>query len=484
MNLLLLPPSLAPNGLSYFTMAHPIHSYGPSCALHEDFNRFTRKASEISDEPPRIRPHFFYSSTLPIDDPLSPLPSPSTSFSSGISKVPPRPFSTYDNAALEEAWQGLTKAEEKGAAYGRKIHGHGLWCHDFDLKNKKVDSESPACTGVEDDGGKTHHYGSVCTSDKLEGKKRQKYVSKSPERASPNTKAMAESPPDQERGSSVENLAKIVRDATASGSAHGNLDSKGKDREKVLEKSKLSTMTPMPDSASSIALGTNENTVSCGNTEHDAQSITPQAASILIATTKSQHKNDSHVLLCDDPQYVPIDDSVPIDSDEIAEKEFEAGVPERRHRSIFHLKSSYNKEKVSKSKTSPKTSRRSSRHKPMPVTASYGSSPSERHTTGNPFLRAPSPGRHKATAQNDGADTASEDEGASTASTRPIFRRYHSDNSARSGSEDAGRSHSASHEKKKAYVPVGLSRLHLVEMPLLLVSFPALWIPSQTNPIR
>ena len=78
-------------------MAFHFHTYGPSCRLHTDPNKLR---PNDSDKPPAIRTHFFHSSTLPIDDPLSILPTsskPHTSY----------PFSTHDNGALEEAWQGL-----------------------------------------------------------------------------------------------------------------------------------------------------------------------------------------------------------------------------------------------------------------------------------------------------------------------------------------------------------------------------------------
>ena len=105
------------------------HTYGPNCTLQPASNPFTRRASQVSNDAPNIRAHFFYSSDLPIDDPLSPVP---PSISTGPSKVacnqrlpengllirillqvPPRPFSVYDNIALEQAWQALQKDQFK-----------------------------------------------------------------------------------------------------------------------------------------------------------------------------------------------------------------------------------------------------------------------------------------------------------------------------------------------------------------------------------
>lgn len=57
--------------------------------------------------PPPVKAQFFYTSTLAIDDPLSPVPAPVSGAAS--SKLPPRPFSEYDNTRLDEAWHELRK---------------------------------------------------------------------------------------------------------------------------------------------------------------------------------------------------------------------------------------------------------------------------------------------------------------------------------------------------------------------------------------
>jgi len=70
------------------------HTYGPSCRLGQH-------SPTSEDDLPSLRAGWFYTSPLPIDDPLSAVPPPSGSESV---KHPPRPFSLYDNSALEEAW--------------------------------------------------------------------------------------------------------------------------------------------------------------------------------------------------------------------------------------------------------------------------------------------------------------------------------------------------------------------------------------------
>lgn len=84
-------------------MTQSEHSYGPTCAFYDDD---TSHALPHDAETPPVKAQFFYVSSLPIDDPLSPLPPVQTDKSSN---QPPQPFSSRDSAALEEAWQGLQR---------------------------------------------------------------------------------------------------------------------------------------------------------------------------------------------------------------------------------------------------------------------------------------------------------------------------------------------------------------------------------------
>ena len=95
-------------------MAPPQHTYGPNCQLAWDVRV---PAHGTGDTPPPVNAQFFYQSAFPIDDPLSPVPPPSSATASAATKHPIRPFTPYDNAALEEAWQQL----------GTKICGEKGW---------------------------------------------------------------------------------------------------------------------------------------------------------------------------------------------------------------------------------------------------------------------------------------------------------------------------------------------------------------------
>lgn len=84
------------------------HTYGPTCRLAQTTTFF---GSIGDDDVPPLKAQFFYSSPLPIDDPLIPIPTLSGDLKSA--KHPPRPFSPYDNNTLEEAWLSLGPLRSK-----------------------------------------------------------------------------------------------------------------------------------------------------------------------------------------------------------------------------------------------------------------------------------------------------------------------------------------------------------------------------------
>lgn len=386
-------------------MSTPEHTYGPTCVLHDHSNPFIRRASTVSDLPPKIAARFFYSSALPIDDPLSPLPLPSTN--STPSKVAPLPFSHHDNAALEEAWQSLNK--EIG-----KEHSHGFRCKD----------EKPDAT---------------------------KEVAKPADEEQVSSLA-------KEDGRGVDHLAKIVKDVRNKAMSKVRKDdSAGAENPKEGEKSNLSQV---------------EATLDTPLAEHKAPS------------RELRFKGDPHVMLCDEPEHVPFDDEMPVGSEELGTGDEFGDTPGGHHHRIFHRRRrSQRKQDKAEEKEAKKASKRQLSEQPV-----YGSSQSDRDTTGTPFIRAPIPSRMSQPPaqgtdgnQSDSADSESADEHPAPPSTRPAFQRFRSKNSEkrRSESEDHTKSDSKrqgfmSRQKKvkeipKAYIPVGVSRLHLVEMPDLQV---------------
>ncbi|KAF8852096.1 hypothetical protein BDZ45DRAFT_730450 [Acephala macrosclerotiorum] len=97
-------------------MAPSAHTYGTTCHLGPSV-AFT--GSKGDDDIPALKAHYFYSSPQPIDDPLSVVPIP-TGADSKSANHPPRPFSPYDNKALEEAWAGVTSGKDKKPQGKRK----------------------------------------------------------------------------------------------------------------------------------------------------------------------------------------------------------------------------------------------------------------------------------------------------------------------------------------------------------------------------
>lgn len=84
-------------------MSGPAHTLGLTCIFHDD--EATNTPTNSLDPPP-IKAQFFYVSSIPIDDPLSPLP-PLSSDTKSSQAHQPQPFSVRDNAALLDAWQGV-----------------------------------------------------------------------------------------------------------------------------------------------------------------------------------------------------------------------------------------------------------------------------------------------------------------------------------------------------------------------------------------
>lgn len=100
------------------------HTFSPTCMLHQASNEFTRRASVASTDPPPISVQYFYCSNLPIDDPLSPVPTISSNPANSATKLRPQPFSVHDNIALEDSWLKLQKrVRSKNNAPGAKISG-------------------------------------------------------------------------------------------------------------------------------------------------------------------------------------------------------------------------------------------------------------------------------------------------------------------------------------------------------------------------
>ncbi|SZF05393.1 unnamed protein product [Blumeria hordei] len=85
------------------------HSYGDDCHLRSNLESSN---PSIESEIPKLKAQFFYSSPLPLDDPLSTAPSTSGADANNT-RNQPRPFSAVDNEALEESWRTLISMNKK-----------------------------------------------------------------------------------------------------------------------------------------------------------------------------------------------------------------------------------------------------------------------------------------------------------------------------------------------------------------------------------
>lgn len=392
-------------------MTTTVHSYGPDCALQPlqpESNPFTRRASEVHDNAPTIRAHFFYSSALPIDDPLSPIPPPASTVNTGPSKVPPRPFSVQDNHALEEAWEGLNKGKATA------------------IKQKDGEAKQESSSSASD-----HH-------------KVQRALT-----------SLGGPVPNQ---TTVENLTKIIKSAHDRRQAKLNIEQASPHRERH-EGDQL-------DRSSGVNIAT-----------------------AMVDEHTHHHKpGDPHLTLCDHPDHIPFDHAMPVGSDEIGNEEFESGLPRKRSRGPFHRRDKSVKPKAIEATISTRSPTGRSQ---TSSEATFGGSPSERNTTGTPFLRVPerlkrshskSSRRKLGTSQTDGADSPDDDECAreprldDPAIIEPqAGASYRTLESAQTAQDDT----SSPLQKGKTpsvLVPVGVSRLHMVEMPMLTMG-PIYWDP-------
>jgi pimeloyl-ACP methyl ester carboxylesterase len=97
-------------------MSDPAHTFGRTCVFRDD--EAVHAPTNFSDPPP-IKAQFFYVSSLPIDDPLSPLP-PISSDTKPSQAHQPQPFSIRDDAALSDAWQSIKNIFASASASGKK----------------------------------------------------------------------------------------------------------------------------------------------------------------------------------------------------------------------------------------------------------------------------------------------------------------------------------------------------------------------------
>ncbi len=225
-----------------------------------------------------------------------------------------------------------------------------------------------------------------------------------------------------------------------------------------------------------------------GNTPTENQITNPEIRSVI--PSPAPEPCDLDVTLSDDPRHIPFDTDLPLTPPELANEE--NAESKRRSRSPFRRK-----EKAEKAKdqdlVSSRSSRRLSEAGQKAHEATVSSSPSGQDTTGTPFLRVPdrkeksrsrsrsskSREEQSSVSQADGADAGDNHKPKQSSPLRPMFQRLssnYSDDAAGSKGLSLFRKQKKPQEVPEVRIPVGISRLHVVEMPSLKMG-PIYWDP-------
>jgi hypothetical protein len=351
-------------------MANPalVHSLGPTCAYYDE-------PVNPSDEPPPVRAQFFYTSNLPIDDPLSPLPPPSDSKTSHQS---PQPFSARDNAALEEAWHAKEKLGSKAARHSDIFHFSML--------------------------------------------KHQKQTPRSTIEAEYET---PQNPPSEKERSIDSKSYKIEYKEEQ----ENVMDAKERQNRKVEEADQTQRLKDVKHNRELEDTNHNPQLGALQSAAHWQEEYSP------ITSHMPEAEENEPVMLSQNMKHNETPSVLPADAKDLGSEQEAAqrGKPDRRR-------------KFSPFRNRGKKGFLSTYHDPEERSDDTASS----DISGRPFARAPSFRRKRPPPAVDGADSAT----------------------------DTERSPSPARAKKESqtFVPVGISRLHLVEMPAMLMK-PIYWNP-------
>jgi hypothetical protein len=364
-------------------MANPVfvHSLGPSCAYYEE-------PANTSDEPPLTRPQFFYVSTLPIDDPLSPIP---PQLDSKTSTPTPQPFSARDNAALEEAWQAMHKHESKDSW---STH-HGDLFHFPRFKDQKRTPDSTM--------------------------EAQYSMSEKPPSAQAEKKDADQGTP---MDSQKQQLEETQEKPKLDNLKHKQMLKPEEGNHKQKQNVEGSKWNEQPEDVKEKPLleGT-KHPPQFGPTEQPVASSQEQPAH--VASHGPAAEGNGPVMLSQSMGHDEPTSVVPVDVEELAVEQDagQQGMPEQRRKFSPFRNRGKNPKRIFS--TSHDLDERSD-----------GTASSD--ISGRPFARVPSFKRRRPSPAVDGADSAT-DSDRSPSPTRPI-------------------------KGKETFVPVGVSRLHLVEM--------------------
>ncbi|KAI9657806.1 MAG: hypothetical protein M1829_006872 [Trizodia sp. TS-e1964] len=403
-------------------MSSIFHSYGPTCRLARANPSFDATSSSA----PGIQTQYFYVSALPIDDPLSALP-PTSSTSPSDTNNPLLPFSAYDNAALEEAWQGLENTPVLQYKKPKPVDAIAPLPLKVELITQPANPASTAAPGDHDMEPQV-----ISQPEPLPQQNKT-------ERETLETANVQNQPSpfiEEENDSKIKTASPI----------------RGRNRRESNEKDKKSFRTSMKVALRRTRSGTRLSSKPSKRSTSDATCSKIDIQALEISETPSEKKID-HV-----------------------------------------KKPSASKEKALTKPIEMFASKDTVASRAKALESQYGSSPIEKITTGTPFVRAPDREITGLSAHKDTAESADATEGTDIEerSGRSISRgtsrsRSESRHRSSSGSQSRSRSRSRSHSRPqslmeaiessdRAYVPVGISRLHVVKIPQLQMK-PIYWSP-------
>jgi hypothetical protein len=188
-------------------------------------------------------------------------------------------------------------------------------------------------------------------------------------------------------------------------------------------------------------------------------------------------------LLSDDPAHVPFDHAMPVSLEGLVNN---ASGGAMRRRSDHHKRSpnrqadkeAKKEKKVEKNaqkltmKVAKEAQRNAKKSKDLPVETRYGSLPSDR-CTGTPFAQMPPRGEIAASSlpESTVAIESSDEPLVEQSTMKPTISKLVSFEDKTGLLDKTPTKPTSNNGHGKVYVPVGLSRLHLVELPDLVVSF-------------
>ena len=472
-------------------MATTGHTYNSSCLLHTESNTFTRRASEASVDPPAMKAHYFYCSVLPIDDPLSPVPPP-PSGTPIKQKLPPRPFSIHDNAALEQAWLNL---QDPARDHGPRLQSSQA------LADVGTNTTTTfAAPSSFDDVLKT--YKKAVAEVEL-GVSRGKVTS--------STQASRNNSESKSKAAAFSVDSTTIRDQNADYGPRGQSQERHKNDLTIAGRSERSL------SADRSGQGVRSHTLSTVGKDAaedglGVQSLAQETAAPVDSRDRTSAQQNGQILqpdltLSDNVDNIPFDEAMPVGSAEIGNDEFE-GNSHKRGRKPFRDGSRKEKQRSnagddSKGKDEPELRDGSSPYRRLSVHTQkvhdakqkshekkFGSIPAGHDTTGTPFLRIASRLRGSRSwsrkrsqtrktfenSQNDGVGLDVEQDIDSTAI--PAESLAGPREGRRRSGQDKGEGHLTGEPTKPPtiQVTVGVSRLHVVELSNLKMG-PIYWDP-------